>query len=60
MAEMCLTFGAEHFGAFHAKGRIDALPYILFAMGCQKLGHPVPDSNLVSEENSAFSQQTQR
>jgi hypothetical protein len=30
------------------------------AMGAQKLGHPVPDSNFVSESNSAFSQQMHR
>ena len=30
------------------------------AMGCQKLGQPVPESNLVSELNSARSQQMQR
>src|SRR6266404_7614696 len=30
------------------------------ATGAQKLGHPVPDSNLVSELNSALSQQMQR
>jgi peptide methionine sulfoxide reductase MsrA len=29
-------------------------------MGCQKLGQPVPDSNLVSDLNSARSQQMQR
>src|SRR5580704_16280410 len=29
-------------------------------MGCQKLGQPVPDSNLVSELNRALSQQMQR
>jgi len=27
------------------------------AMGAQKLGHPVPDSNFVSEPKSALSQQ---
>ncbi len=31
-----------------------------FAIGCQKLGQPVPESNLVSELNSAVSQQMQR
>src|SRR5580704_7525383 len=31
-----------------------------FAMGAQKLGQPVPDSNLVSELKSAVSQQMQR
>src|SRR6185437_6833482 len=31
-----------------------------FAIGSQKLGHPVPDSNLVSESNSAVPQQAQR
>src|SRR4051794_39058882 len=30
------------------------------ATGAQKLGHPVPDSNFVSELNSLFPQQTQR
>src|SRR5271169_5727598 len=30
------------------------------AIGSQKLGHPVPESNLVSELNSAFWQHTQR
>src|SRR5262249_17296187 len=30
------------------------------AIGCQKLGHPVPESNLVSDENSALPQQMQR
>ena len=30
------------------------------AMGCQKLGHPVPDSNFVAESKSALSQQMQR
>ena len=30
------------------------------AIGAQKLGHPVPDSNFVSELNSALSQQMQR
>src|SRR3984957_15804574 len=30
------------------------------ATGAQKLGHPVPESNLVSELNSALSQQIQR
>jgi hypothetical protein len=30
------------------------------AIGCQKLGHPVPDSNLVSELKTAVSQQIQR
>ena len=30
------------------------------AIGCQKLGQPVPESNLVSERNSARSQQMQR
>src|SRR5690348_14820649 len=29
-------------------------------MGAQKLGHPVPDSNLVSASNSAVPQQEQR
>ena len=29
-------------------------------MGFQKLGHPVPDSNLVFESYSAVSQQMQR
>src|SRR5438094_2720316 len=28
--------------------------------GCQKLGQPVPESNLVAESNSGWSQQTQR
>src|SRR5277367_6960883 len=31
-----------------------------FAIGAQKLGHPVPESNLVSELNNALSQQMQR
>src|SRR6202022_4220792 len=31
-----------------------------FAIGAQKLGHPVPDSNFVSELNRALSQPTQR
>jgi hypothetical protein len=31
-----------------------------FAIGAQKLGHPVPDSNFVSELNNALSQQMQR
>ncbi len=31
-----------------------------FALGAQKLGHPVPESNFVSERNSAASQQTHR
>jgi hypothetical protein len=30
------------------------------AMGAQKLGHPVPESNFVAELKSALSQQTQR
>jgi hypothetical protein len=30
------------------------------AMGAQKLGQPVPDSNLVLELNNAISQQIQR
>src|ERR1700721_3043527 len=30
------------------------------AIGCQKLGHPVPDSNLVSELKTAVSQHTHR
>jgi hypothetical protein len=30
------------------------------AIGSQKLGHPVPDSNFVAESNSALSQQMQR
>src|SRR5690348_17954144 len=30
------------------------------AIGFQKLGHPVPESNLVSELNSAVPQQTHR
>jgi hypothetical protein len=30
------------------------------AMGCQKLGQPVPDSNFVSELKRAVSQQMQR
>jgi hypothetical protein len=30
------------------------------AIGSQKLGHPVPDSNFVEELNSALSQQMQR
>jgi hypothetical protein len=30
------------------------------AIGCQKLGHPVPDSNFVSELNNADPQQMQR
>ena len=30
------------------------------AMGCQKLGQPVPDLNFVSELNKAVSQQMQR
>ena len=30
------------------------------AMGAQKLGQPVPESNLVVELNRAFLQQTQR
>ena len=31
-----------------------------FAIGAQKLGHPVPDSNLVSELNNALLQQMPR
>src|SRR5258708_37861289 len=31
-----------------------------FAIGSQKLGQPVPDSNFVAELNSALSQQIQR
>jgi hypothetical protein len=31
-----------------------------FAIGAQKLGQPVPDSNFVSELNSALLQQMQR
>src|ERR1700730_13844781 len=31
-----------------------------FAIGAQKLGHPVPDSNFVSELNRALSQHRQR
>jgi len=31
-----------------------------FAMGAQKLGHPVPESNFVSELKRALSQQMQR
>ena len=30
------------------------------AMGAQKLGHPVPESNLLSELNSAVAQQMHR
>jgi hypothetical protein len=30
------------------------------AIGAQKLGQPVPDSNFVSDRNSAFPQQRQR
>jgi len=30
------------------------------AIGAQKLGHPVPDSNLVEESKSALSQHIQR
>src|SRR5215472_17802787 len=31
-----------------------------FEIGCQKLGHPVPESNLVAESNNAVSQQMHR
>jgi hypothetical protein len=33
---------------------------LLLEIGFQKLGQPVPDSNLVRESNSAVSQQMQR
>ena len=37
-----------------------AFPTFSFAIGAQKLGQPVPDSNFVSELNKALSQQMQR
>ena len=40
-------------------GRLRSTTFCL-AIGCQKLGQPVPESNLVFESNSAVSQQMQR
>jgi len=42
------------------KVRSDVSRTFSFAIGCQKLGQPVPDSSLVAELNKAFSQQMQR
>ena len=60
MAQVSVALGALDFGAH--------MPWlwswwVLIAPGrtpCQKLGQPVPDSNLASELNSSLPQQTQR
>ena len=42
--------------------RLESVEVRIFslAIGAQKLGHPVPESNFVSELKSALSQQMQR
>src|ERR1700733_1390279 len=50
-----------HATAVLAMPRLMSLELLTFsgAIGCQKLGQPVPESNFVSELNSALSQQMQ-
>jgi hypothetical protein len=51
-----------HDTAVLAMPRLMSLERLTFsgAIGCQKLGQPVPESNFVSELNNALSQQIQR
>ena len=58
VAEMAAAAAAMNFGAGHAEDLIDGGPTAL-SSGCQKLGQPVPLSNLVSDENSGRSQPAQ-
>jgi len=48
-------------GGFEASHQlVDTQAAMRTAIGAQRLGQPVPDSNFVSELNSALLQQTQR
>ena len=47
MAEMGVAAGAEHLGAAHERGRGRVSSTALSAIGVQKLGQPVPQSNFV-------------
>ena len=60
MAQVGVALGACDRGAHHAESCVGISVTFSFAIGCQKLGHPVPDSNFVAESNSALSQQMQR
>ena len=60
MAEMRLARGAAHLGADHAVRAIDDLLDRSLVHRPEKLGQPVPESNLVSERKSGVPQATQR
>ena len=59
VAEMCVAIGAADLRSGHEWDRSVCALTAPSATGAQKLGQPVPDSNLVSEENSGAPQQTQ-
>src|SRR5208283_4546987 len=56
---MRIALGATCLGARHAVTTVGVLADVLAVGGGKKLGHPVPESNFVSEPNSRAPQQTQ-
>ena len=59
MPKVGITLSAIDFGAHHPVGQIRFGGDRLGADTTQKLGQPVPESNLVSELNKGAPQQTQ-
>ena len=49
---MTVTTGTSNFRSNHSQFKIFYFLYMFLLIGCQKLGHPVPELNFVSEENS--------
>ena len=60
VAEMGIAARAEHLGAGMPWARSISVRTAPSAIGFQKLGQPVPDSNFVSELKSSFPQPAQR
>jgi len=60
MAEVRFAFGAGNGRATHPQAYIAGATDVSFAIGAQKLGQPVPESNFVSELKSALLQHMQR
>jgi hypothetical protein len=60
VTKMTAAGSARDLGATHEQAAVLVQLDVLSTTGSVKLGHPVPESNLASEENSSVSQAAQR
>ncbi len=59
MPKVGVATGAERLGTDHPQGRSLSVVTAASSIGAQKLGQPVPESNLAPDLNSGAAQHTQ-